>query len=81
MSLSIAKFQIGKNGLTEGTIEALSLVFKTHKQVRISVLKSSGRDKSNIEDMAKKLSIELGLLTKTKYTVRIIGFTIILSKY
>jgi len=37
-TLPPAKFQIGKNGITQGTLDSLSLVFKNHKHVRISVL-------------------------------------------
>ena len=75
-SFSVAKFQIGKNGVTPGIIEALALVFKTHKNVRISVLKSSGRDKNSIVAMAEDLCEKL----PGRYVYRIIGFTIILQR-
>jgi RNA-binding protein YhbY len=70
------KFQIGKLGVTPGIIEALELAFKNHKQIRISVLKSSGRDRNTIHDMAIRLVSQL----KTPCDFRIIGFTIILRK-
>ncbi len=78
--MNITKFQIGKSGVTQGIIEALSLAFKNHKQVRISALKASGRNRDNIKEMGKKLCEGLGALTKSKYEYRIIGFTIILIK-
>lgn len=76
MNYQVLKFQIGKNGLTEGVIQSLSLAFKTHKQIRVSVLKSSGRTRENIVEIAEK--IKSGLSVKIEY--KIIGFTIILIK-
>ena len=78
------KFQIGKNGITPGVIEALSLIFKNHKQVRISLLKASGRDRDSIESMALELSQKLSTSPEHKgysFNHKIIGFTIILSIY
>ena len=72
---SVAKFQVGKSGLTPGVIESLNLVLKNHKQVRISFLKSSGRDRNNIEFMAEEISQKLAFPNKYK----ILGFTIIVT--
>lgn len=71
-----AKFQIGKLGLTQESVLALNHLLETHNQVRISALKSSGRDKTSIK------SLEQEILEKIKYPCysRVIGFTIILSK-
>ena len=71
-----AKFQIGKQGITEGTISTIESIFKTHKQLRISVLQSAGRNKEKTKEIAEELSNRLDV--KTRY--RIIGFTIILRK-
>ncbi len=70
------KFQIGKAGLTEGVISSLNLALKTHRQIRIATLKSSGRDREKIKE------IEQELLSKLEYNcaARIIGFTIILTR-
>jgi RNA-binding protein YhbY len=74
-----AKFQIGKSGITETFIETLKTAFKTHRQLRISTLASSGRDKEKIKLMASQISEELSSLgLSTAY--KIIGFTIILRK-
>jgi len=70
------KFQIGKNGVTEGVIKSLELCFKKNRVVRVSVLKNYIRDKEKIKDMAEEIVNKLG---KT-YKYRIIGFTIILRK-
>jgi RNA-binding protein YhbY len=76
MKPPLAKFQIGKQGLTQQFIDSLSLAFKNRRQVRVSILKSCTRDKYEINkivtDLLKKLPI--------KCNSRIIGFTIILIK-
>ena len=76
MNYQALKFQIGKNGITPGVIEAMNTALKTHKQMRISVLKSSGRTRESMEEMAK--SIQSQLVEKCDY--KIMGFTIILIK-
>lgn len=80
MNYSVAKFQIGKQGITSGVIDALSLVFKTHKVIRISTLKSSGRDRNSIVQMADELCHRLKQLTGKRFVYKIIGFTIILKR-
>ncbi|MBS3091571.1 YhbY family RNA-binding protein [Candidatus Pacearchaeota archaeon] len=70
------KFQIGKNGITGGVIEGLNNALKTHKRIRIAVLKSSGRDRDSIQEMAKSIQSKLDVHCE----FRIIGFTIILRR-
>ncbi len=70
------KFQIGKNGINEGVIESLNMILKNHRQIRVSVLKSIGRDRENVE----KIALEIQKRTEIKCDYRIIGFTIILTK-
>jgi RNA-binding protein len=72
---AISTFQIGKNGLTEGTINSLKLSLKNHKQVRISVLKSATRNRTELISLAQKIKSQI---PKSDY--KIIGFTIILIK-
>lgn len=72
----ITTFQIGKFGITQGVIESLELALKNHKQVRISALKASGRNRENIEQMAKDIISKL----KEHCDYAIIGFTIIITK-
>ncbi len=69
-------FQIGKNGIRDGTIESLKLAFKTHKSVRISVLKSQAPTKDKVRGIAEEIITKL----KGPYRITIVGFTIILSK-
>jgi RNA-binding protein YhbY len=76
MSGGVAKFQIGKNGLTSGAIESLHLAFKTRKVVRITVLKSAFSERGNIKEIAEEISKKLD----GKYNFKIIGFTIVMKR-
>lgn len=73
---ALAKFQLGKQGLTSGVIEALESTLKNHKQIRISVLKSCCRNREELEKIAEEIKSKL----KTNCNYRIIGYTIILIK-
>jgi len=75
MSLE-SKFQIGKNGVTEGVIKSLNQDLKAHNQIRISVLKSADRDRIKVKEMAEEI------MQKVNYNCnyKIIGFTIILKR-
>ena len=79
--MSQVKFQIGKNGMTPGILDSLLLAFKNNKQVRISMLKSSGRDRKSIEETALKISTDLNKSDKYAFRYKIIGFTIIMSRH
>jgi len=81
MSLSQARFQIGKNGVTPNAIESLLLAFKNHKRVRISMLKSSGRDRNSIKDIAEDVTKNLSRIKKCAFDYKIIGFTIIITQF
>lgn len=71
-----SKFQIGKKGISEETIQSLSQDLKTHNKIRISVLRSADRDKNKVKEIAKEI------MQKVNYdcNYKIIGFTIILKK-
>ncbi len=71
-----SKFQIGKNGLTEGTIKSLNQDLKTHNQVRITLLKSVERNRDKIRILAENI------IKKINYNCnyKILGFTIILRR-
>jgi RNA-binding protein YhbY len=70
------KFQIGKNGVNDGLIGSLNIAFKKYKSLRISVLKGAVRDRVKVKEMAEELAGKL----EGNFTIRIIGFTIILKK-
>jgi RNA-binding protein YhbY len=78
---SQVKFQIGKNGITEGVLDTLATLFNSHKQVRISMLRSSGRDRDSIDTMAQKLVEKLSLISPNLFTYKKIGFTILLTRH
>jgi RNA-binding protein YhbY len=71
-----AKFQIGKQGITEGVINSLNQDIKTHRQVRISVLKSATRNREELKQIVETLKTKI----KTKCSYRTIGYTIIIIK-
>jgi RNA-binding protein YhbY len=69
--------QLGKQGVTENFIESLRNHFKKTKMIRISVLKSAGRDRTKLKEDAEKIINSLG----KNYVAKIIGFTIIIMKF
>ncbi len=70
------KFQIGKKGVTQGVIDFINTSFKTHNQLRISILKSLSRSKEEIEKMASEMKDKLNYACNYK----VLGFTIILKR-
>ncbi len=71
-----AQFQLGKSGITDTFVNALAISFKTHRQIRISLLKSSGRSSETMKKMAEELRSKMPI----NCIFKIIGFTIILRK-
>lgn len=69
-------FQLGKQGLTDGVINALNTNFKHHRQIRVSVLKSATRDREGVKKLADEIIQKVGY----KCDYKIIGFTIILIR-
>jgi len=69
--------QIGKKGFTPEFIEDLKMRFKNVENIRVSLLKSSTRDKQEAKKIAEEIIEKLG----DKYTYKLIGYTIILKKW
>ena len=69
--------QIGKNGLTDNFLNSLKDNFKTHENIKISVLKSAGHDKKKVKEIAEELVENLG----NNYTKRVLGFTIFIKRW
>lgn len=69
--------QLGKQGVTENFIETLRHYFKSHENVKISVLKSATRDREELKKNSEEILDGLG----KNYTARIIGFTIVVKKW
>ena len=72
---AIGQIQLGKQGITDNFINTLENHFKKYRNVKISVLK--GAERSKIKQYSNEILEKLG----TKYTSRIIGFTIVLKKW
>jgi len=73
----IGSVQIGKQGVTDNFISTLGGHFKKSENIKISVLKSATRDRSEMKKLSDKILEKLG----RKYTSRIIGFTIVVKKW
>ncbi len=71
------EMQLGKNGITDNFIQTLKSCFEKHDSVRISVLKSAGHEKAQINEYSQKILEKLG----NNYTVKMIGFKIIVKKW
>jgi RNA-binding protein YhbY len=74
---TIRQMQLGKNGLTENFICNLKHQFDTCKNVKISVLKSCCRDRVELKKLSEEILEKMG---KT-YTLRVIGYTIVIKKW
>jgi len=70
------EMQLGKKGLTKEFIDGLKKQFENAKNIRVKVLKSSCRDKSELEEIKEKILEKLG----QNYKARTIGYTIMLKK-
>ncbi len=73
----IKKLQLGKNGLSDAFVEQVKSIFENEKLVKVSILKSACRDKSEAEKIAKKLVESLG----SKYSYKLIGYVMTIIKY
>jgi len=71
----LSRIQLGKAGVTENFLTTLKSHFKNHKDVKISVLSSAGRE--NIKKYEQQILESLGIT----YTARTLGFTIAVKKW
>jgi RNA-binding protein YhbY len=76
MSTGAVRFQIGKAGVTPAVITQLNRLLEHYKQIRISLLPSSGRTRTSMQTTTDAL---IALLAYP-CNYRIIGFTIVLRK-
>jgi len=77
MVRQVKKMQIGKNGLTEEFINQVKGIFKAEKMVKISILRSACRDKSEAKKIADLLIEALG----KKYDYKIVGYVLTVSQF
>jgi RNA-binding protein YhbY len=69
--------QLGKQGISDNFFQTLQSHFKDRTTVKIVVLKSACRDKSELKEIVEKILDGLG----KNYTARVIGYTIALKKW
>lgn len=74
--MPIKNIQLGKKGVTNNFIENLKNQFKKAKIVKISVLKSATRNREEL----RKINEEILRLMGSKFSSKIIGFTIVFRK-
>jgi len=74
---TLAKIQLGKNGLTDNFILTLENHFKKYNNVKVSVLKSCCRDKEELKEISNKILEKVG----KNYTLKIIGYTLAIKKW
>jgi RNA-binding protein YhbY len=79
--IAIGKLQLGKQGVTDNFIYTIKNMFKTHKNVKISVLKSARGEGKQGKIKVKAIADELLEKLGRKYTAKIIGFTIVVKKW
>lgn len=75
--MPIGNLQLGKNKLTDNFIETLKSHFKKNEYVKISVLKSCCRDKTELKKICEELLDKLG----KNYTAKTIGYTLAVKKW
>lgn len=75
--MALIKMQLGKKGLTPGFIETLRTSFVNSDSARISLLKSSTRDREEVKKWAEKIVSDLG----KNFTYKTIGYTIVIRKW
>ncbi len=73
----IKKLQLGKNGLTESFVKQIKSIFEKETLVKISILKSACRNKSDAKMIAEDLINALG----EKYGYKLVGYVLTIIKY
>lgn len=73
----VVQLQIGKNGLTEGFIEQVKRISATEERMKITILKSACRDKTEAEKMCEDLVDKLG----KNYTYKLVGYVCTLFRF
>lgn len=77
MVTSIKKIQIGKNGLTDEVISQIKSFFEKERMIKVVLLKTACRDKSEAKEIADRIILELG----PKFKAKLVGYVLTISKY
>ncbi|MBT3642907.1 hypothetical protein HN604_00200 [archaeon] len=73
----IKKLQLGKNGLSEEFIGQVKSIFENETLIKIDILKSACRDKTEAKKIAEDLIESLG----KKYGYKLVGYVITVIKF
>lgn len=73
----ILHLQIGKNGLTDAFVEQVRKLSQDKERMKITILKSACRDKSEAKQMCEELVEKLG----KNYAYRLIGYVCTLFRF
>ena len=74
---SIGQIQLGKNGLTDNFVSTLKSHFKSHINMKVSILKGAGHEREKVKKYCEEILNKLG----RNYTGRVVGFTIFVKKW
>ena len=75
--MPLVNLQLGKKGLTQEFLVNLKRIFDSTENVRISLLKSSSRNRQEEKLWAEEIVNSLG----KNYTAKIVGYTIVIRKW
>lgn len=73
----IKQLQLGKAGLSEAFIDQVKHIFETERMMKITILKSACRDKSDAKKIGEELVERLG----KKYGFKLIGYVLTIIKF
>jgi len=73
----IKKLQMGKNGLSEAFIEQIKSIFEKERLLKIDILKSACRDKTQAKEIGEKIIEILG----KKYSYKLVGYVLTIIKH
>jgi len=76
----VVTFQLGKSKIDSNFIDTIKTSFKNQGTIKIKVLESQTRDREEIKKIAESLAKDIETENR-RYRWRIIGFTIVLSKF
>ncbi len=73
----IKRLQLGKSGLSDAFVEQIRNVFEGERILKITILRSACRNKTDADEIGRKL---VGLLGK-KYDYKLVGYVLTLIKF
>jgi len=77
MVKQVKRLQLGKGGLSEAFVGQVRGIFEKERVVKISILRSCCRNKSEAEEIGKSLIESLG----RKFDYKLVGYVLTVVKY